>query len=332
MRKKYHIAGIGNSIVDITCLVEESFLLEHGLTKGGMFLIDDAQAEKLSHLKYQKISSGGSVANTIASLSMLKSQTALIGKIGQDKFGDIFFDDLKKIGCDFYCKNKEKSGSTAKSFILITPDGERTMCTYLGLASQIANEIDVSVIQSAEMLYLEGYLWDAPDTIKALQSAITIAKNNNVKVAFTLSDAFCVERHHEDFLNSFANFDILFANETEMGVLIGEDFSDNNYHKVKNIIDHLNPRLTIAMTLGERGAVIFEGTKPHHILTTKVEKVLDTTGAGDAFAAGFLYGIGNDFSLTKSAQLGNVFAGAVISQVGARLDQEKLSTLIRNLH
>ena len=331
MSKKYHIVGIGNSIVDITCLVEDSFLLEYSLTKGGMFLIDDVQAKKLSHLKYQKISSGGSVANTIASLSMSKSRTAFIGKIGQDKFGDIFFDDLKKIGCDFYCKNKEKSGSTAKSFVLITPDGERTMCTYLGLASKIANEIDESVIKDSEILYLEGYLWDAPETIKALRSAIAIAKNNDIKVAFTLSDAFCVERHHEDFLKSFTNFDILFANEMEMSVLIGKDFSDNNYRKVKDIIDHLNPNLIIAMTLGENGAVIFEGTTIHHISTKKSKKVLDTTGAGDSFAAGFLYGIGNNFSLTKSAKLGNAFAGAVISQVGARLDQEKLFALNKEM-
>jgi sugar/nucleoside kinase (ribokinase family) len=329
MSKKYNIVGIGNAIVDTICLVGDGFLAEHNLTKGGMFLIDEANAAMLSHLKHEKITSGGSVANSIATLAMLESKTALIGKVGKDKFGDIFSDDLKKINCEFFCKHKEKSGSTAQSFVLITPDGERTMCTYLGLASKIESEIDENIIKDAEVLYLEGYLWDEPETIAALREAIEIAKDNDVKVAFTLSDAFCVERHKSDFLNMMASFDILFANEIEMKVLIGEDFAVNNYQKVKEVIGYRNPQLVVAMTMSQKGAVVFSGQNQHHVPTTKIDKLIDTTGAGDAFAAGFLYGIDNDLTVKQSASLGNVFAGGVITQVGARLDKEKLLELIK---
>jgi sugar/nucleoside kinase (ribokinase family) len=329
MSKKYNIVGIGNAIVDTICLVEDGFLAEHNLTKGGMFLIDEANTAILSHLKHEKITSGGSVANSIATLAMLECKTALIGKVGKDKFGDIFFDDLKKINCDFSCKHKKKSGSTAQSFVLITPDGERTMCTYLGLASKIADEIDENLIKDAKVLYLEGYLWDEPETIAALRDAIYIAKENDVKVAFTLSDAFCVERHKSDFLNMVASFDILFANEVEMKVLIGEDFAANNYRRVKEELGYRNPQLKVAMTISDKGSIVFEGQNHHHIPTAQVEKVIDTTGAGDAFAAGFLYGIDNDLTLQESASLGNVFAGGVISKVGARLDKEQLLELIK---
>ncbi len=329
MSKKYNIVGIGNAIVDTICLVEEKFLTEHNLTKGGMFLIDEANAAILSHLKHEKISPGGSVANSIATLAMLECKTALIGKVGRDKSGDIFFDDLKEIGCEFSCKHKAKSGSTAQSFVLVTPDGERTMCTYLGLASNIENEIDENLIKEAEVLYLEGYLWDEPRTIAALREAIEIAKDNDVKVAFSLSDAFCVERHRSDFLNEVEDFDILFANELEMKVLIGEDFANDDYKKVKEVFARHNPNLLIAMTASDKGSIVFKDQKSYHIPTTKVEKVIDTTGAGDAFAAGFLYGIDNDLTFQESAALGNVFAGGVITQVGARLGREQLLELIK---
>ncbi len=329
MSKKYNIVGIGNAIVDTICLVEDKFLAEHNLTKGGMFLIDETNAAKLSHLKHQKISSGGSVANSIATLAMLESKTALIGKVGKDKFGEIFFDDLKKIDCEFFCKHKEKSGTTAQSFVLVTPDGERTMCTYLGLASKIENEIDENLIKDSEFLYIEGYLWDEPETIAALRQAIEIAKDNDVKVAFSLSDAFCVERHKVDFLNVIEHLDVLFANELEISVLIGQDFAQNNYQKVKEKIGYRNPNLVVAMTMGEKGSIIFKGQESHYVSTKKVDKVLDTTGAGDSFAAGFLYGIDNNLTLEQSGALGNLLAGGVIVQVGARLEKEKLLELIK---
>jgi len=330
MDKKYNIIGIGNAIVDISCLVDDAFLEEHHLSKGGMFLIDHDNIKILSHLKHQKVSSGGSVANTIATMAMLDCKTALIGKVGDDKFGDIFFKDLKNIGSNFYCKHKEKSGSTAQSFVLITKDGERTMCTYLGLASKIETEIDENLIKEAELLYIEGYLWDEAETIVALRDAIEIAKDNDVKVAFSLSDAFCVERHGTDFLNIAGQLDILFANEVEISVLVGKDFADNDYQKVKDTISHFNPNLIIAMTASEKGSVVFEGTKNiYHIPTTKIDKVVDSTGAGDAFAAGFLYGVDNGLALDEAATLGNILAGGVIGQFGARLEKEKILELIK---
>ena len=330
MDKKYNVVGIGNAIVDISCLVEDKFLTEHNLTKGGMFLIDHSNIKILAHLNHQKISSGGSVANSIAALAMLDCKTALIGKVGDDKFGDIFFNDFKNIGSNFCCKHKEKSGATAQSFILITPDGERTMCTYLGFASKIETEIDENIIKDTELLYIEGYLWDEPETIAAIRDAIIIAKDNDVKIAFSLSDAFCVERHRMDFLGVTKHLNILFANEIEMSVLVGKDFADNNYQKVKDTINHFSPNLIIAMTAGEKGSVVFDGTKNiYHIPTTKIDKVVDTTGAGDAFAAGFLYAIDNDLELEEAAMLGNILAGGVIQQFGARLEKEKILELIK---
>jgi fructokinase len=330
MNKKYNVVGIGNAIVDISCLIEEKFLEEHNLTKGGMFLIDRDNIKILAGLKYQKISSGGSVANSIATLAMLDSKTALIGKVGDDKFGNIFFNDLKNIGSNFFCRHKDKKSTTAQSFVLITPDGERTMCTYLGVASKIETEIDENIIKDAELLYIEGYLWDEPETIAAIYEAIMIAKDNDVKVAFSLSDAFCVERHRMDFLSATKNFDILFSNEIEMSVLIGKDFADNNYQKVKDAISHFSPNLTIAMTVGKKGSVVFEGTKNiYNVPTNRIDKIVDTTGAGDAFAAGFLYGIDNDLEIKEAATLGNILAGGVIQQFGARIEKEKILELIK---
>jgi sugar/nucleoside kinase (ribokinase family) len=328
MEKKYNIVGIGNAVVDTICLVEEHILSDFNLTKGSMFLIDEANAKRLEPLKYEEIKSGGSIANSVATMAMLGAKTALIGKVGKDKFGDIFSNDLKQIGCDFICKKKNKSGSTARSYVLVTPDGERTMCTYLGLASQISDEIDDEVIANSEILYLEGYLWDDHETIMALRHAVQVAKENETKVVFSLSDGFCVERHRSEFLNMFSNFDILFANEMEMEFLIGKDFADNDYQKVKNEIMMRNLEMTVVMTMGEKGAMVFSDGEAYHIPAEKCEKVVDATGAGDSFAAGFLYGISNGFNVSEAAMLGNVLAGGVIEKIGARLTQEKLLELM----
>ncbi|MFT7087991.1 MAG: sugar/nucleoside kinase (ribokinase family) [Rickettsiales bacterium] len=329
MEKKYNIVGIGNAIVDTICVVEDSLLTKYNLTKGGMFLIDEANATNLETLKYEEIKSGGSVSNSIATMAMLGSKTALIGKIGQDRFGDIFEEDLKKIGCDFSCKNKTKTGSTATSYVLVTPDGERTMCTYLGQASKINDEVDDKIIQNSEILYLEGYLWDEPETILALRRAISIATKSKTKIAFSLSDAFCVDRHREEFLNIFNHLDFLFANESEIEFLIGKDFSKNNYQKVKDEIAARNPNLVVAMTRSSKGAIVFNQGNVQIVPTIECKKVVDATGAGDSFAAGFLHGINNDFSTEDSALLGNILAGGVISQIGARLPKEKLLKLIK---
>lgn len=329
MTKKYNVIGIGNAIVDLMCFVPDQFLKDHALTKSGMFLIDKVRADALSKLKHEKISSGGSVANTIATLSMLGKKTALIGKCGADEFGDLFTHGLKEINCDFICQNKEPDGATAKSFVLITPDGERTMSTYLGNASNIADEINEEAISNAEILYIEGYLWDQPETIAALLKAIKFAKNHNVRVAFTLSDAFCVARHKADFLNLLPDLSILFSNEAEMKLLIGDDFAHDNYKKLVEIVSKKNPNLIVVITGSEKGAVIFNGSEVEIVATTKAQKVIDATGAGDAFAAGFLFGITNKIGLNESANLGNKIAGRVITKVGARLEKDELLNLMK---
>ncbi|MFT6331856.1 MAG: sugar/nucleoside kinase (ribokinase family) [Lentimonas sp.] len=328
MEKKYNVIAIGNAIVDTICRVEEDFLVKYNLTKGGMFLIDEENVKRLEEINHDKISSGGSAANTVATLAMLEVKTALIGKVGKGKSGDIFAKDLEEIGCDFICTKKGKSGTTAKSYVLITPDGERTMCTYLGEASNIQDEINDKLIASSEILYIEGYLWDEHDPIVALRHAISVAKDEEVKVAFSLSDAFCVERHQSSFLEMMPKFDILFANEVEIEVLIGKDFAENNFQKVKDVLGYRNPNLILAITRGEKGSIIFKGNEFFEVPTQKVEKIVDTTGAGDSFAAGFLYGIINEMELPEAAMVGNILGTGVINDIGARLSKEKLTELI----
>ena len=327
MEKKYQVLAIGNAIVDTICRVEEDFLAKYNLTKGGMFLIDEENAKIIESTPHEKISSGGSAANTVATLAMLDVKTGLIGKVGKGKNGEIFANDLAQIGCDFICSNKAPAGKTAKSFVLVTPDGERTMCTYLGEASNIPDEINDELITAAEILYIEGYLWDEHEPIVALRHAIDVARNNEVKVAFTLSDAFCVERHQTAFLEMVGKFDIMFANDTEMKVLLGEDFYENDFQKIKDMIRFRAPMLTLAVTFGDMGAVVFHGDKMYEVETDAIENVADATGAGDSFAAGFLYGMINGFDLTECAMIGNLVAGGVIQEIGARLPQDKLLQL-----
>lgn len=337
MNKSYNIVGIGNAIVDIVCLVDDDFLSGNNLVKGSMSLIDQAAADKLTALKYHKISSGGSVANSIATLAMLDVDAALIGKIGDDDFGKTFSSDLKNINCDFFCQNKAVTNSTAKSYVLITPDGERTMCTYLGNAWQVADEINHQLIVNSKILYIEGYLWDSPDVIAALKQAIIIAKQHQKKIAFTLSDSFCVARHREDFLNLIKDLDILFANEEEIKTLLGallgnSELENGELGNILEIIKNNNPNLILAMTCGPKGAVVFEGIeKIHKVATRENNKVLDSTGAGDAFAAGFLYCFLKSFPIEKSAAFGNSLAGAVIAKLGARLEQEEINRNLANL-
>lgn len=323
MSRKYAVTGIGNAIVDILAFVEEEFLIRHNLHKGSMILIDEERDRIFSSLKYQKIQSGGSVANTVATMSMLGINSSLIGKVGADKFGEIFFAELEKISCDFHCQNKQVAGSTAKSYVMITPDGQRTMSTYLGKAFDVANEVNNEIIAQSEVLFIEGYLWDRYETITVLKKSIDLAKKNGTKVALTLSDSFCVKRHHQDFLAIINQLDILFANEEEIKILVAtEDFSKNNYEKIR-LIAKANPNLIIVITLSERGALVVDQQQNCYLIPTqKVDKVVDSTGAGDCFAAGFLYGVIKNFSCQKSVEIGNFLAGQVIKKVGARLNQE----------
>lgn len=319
------IIGIGNAIVDMVCKVEDSFLSEYNLIKNSMSLIESGVAEKLSKNKTEKVTSGGSVGNSIALLGQLGCKTAFIGKVGSDEFGTRFISDIEKTGTQFIGENSYNKPS-AKSFVLVTPDGHRTMCTFLGCASEITEEdIDEKHFKDASILYLEGYLWDSPDTIAALRKAIDLAKKNHVKIAFSLSDSFCVSRHKKDFQNLVINdLDILFANEHEVLELVSRpDFSTEALAK----FFLKNPDLTAVVTRSEKGCLVFVSGALFELPAQKVEKVIDATGAGDAFAAGFLYGIVNDFDMEKSAYFGNVLASNIIQKFGARFEKEEVKNI-----
>lgn len=319
------IIGIGNAIVDVLCKVDDAFLEKNSLIKNSMSLIDNVTAEKLSQLEFQKITSGGSAGNTIAAIAQLGAKAAFIGKVGSDEAGSKFITEIEKTGCNFIGDNSYKKPS-AKSFILVTPDAHRTMCTFLGCASEITeDDINAKAFEGASILYLEGYLWDAPSTIAALKKAIALAKNNGVKVAFTLSDAFCVSRHKKDFLELIKNdLDILFANEAE--ILALSDSTKFDPAKLGEFFSQ-NPNLTAVVTRSEKGCAVFGDSSSFEIQAEEIEKLVDTTGAGDAFAAGFLFGLVNDYDLKKSAKLGNILAAKIIQRFGARFEKEELQSI-----
>ncbi len=321
MTKK--ILGIGNAIVDILCKVDDQFLLDHNLIKGSMSLIDEGTAQKLSQLKAEKITSGGSIGNTMAALGQLGCKSSFVGKVGSDEFGAKFISEIEKCGTQFLGINSYNKTS-AKSFVLVTPDAQRTMCTFLGCASEITElDIEEDSFKNLFFLYLEGYLWDAAETSVALKKAINLARKNGAKIAFSLSDAFCVSRHKKDFQNLILNdLDMVFANENEALELISRpDFSAEALDKFFS----RNPNLTAIVTRSEKGCIIFDSGNMFEIPTVKVEKLLDTTGAGDAFAAGFLHGLEQDYDLEKSASFGNILAAKIIQKFGARFDKGEIS-------
>lgn len=321
MTKK--ILAIGNAIIDIVCKIDDEFLLQNNLVKGSMSLIDEETAHKLSSLDSQTITSGGSAGNTIAALAQLGTNSSFIGKVGDDEFGEKFISEISKTGVDFLNKNTAQDAS-AKSFILITPDAQRTMCTFLGCASQI-NEDDIKedFFKDASILYLEGYLWDSPSTILALKKAINLAKRNDVKVAFSLSDSFCVSRHKEDFISLIINdLNIVFANEAEaLEVSSQKEFSVNNLLK----FFAENQNLTAIVTRSEKGCVVFNNDESLEVNAQNVENLMDTTGAGDAFAAGFLHGHRNNFESKDSAAFGNILASIIIQKLGARFTDSEIN-------
>ena len=307
------ILGIGNAIVDVICKVDENFINHNGLTKGTMKLIfDDGEFNKmLSSLKIEKTISGGSVANSIVGLSQLGNKVGFIGKVSDDELGSKYEDGLKSEKVEYFYSKKKEELPTGTCLILVTPDSERTMCTYLGTAGKInENDVNTEVIKQSEMIFLEGYLWDEGEPKKAFEKAINSAN----KVAMSLSDQFCVDRHKSHFLDLVKNkLDITFANEQEMMSLIdAKDFKD-----VINFGKNLKKLLVI--TRGEKGAISINGEE---IVENGIEKnlnVTDLTGAGDLFAAGFLHGNLNNLSITESLNKGREMSSRVIQQIGARL-------------
>ena len=315
MNKK--ILGIGNAIVDVLAKVDDEFLNKNKLIKGSMKLINEAEFEELKKdIKIEKVVAGGSVANTMAGIAHLKGNSSFIGKINSDNFGEMYRKSLQDINVNFSYLEKDENLSTGASIILITPDSERTMCTYLGISSHLsADDINENNIIDQELIFLEGYLWDKGISEKMFKHAISIAKKNKVKIAMSLSDIFCVTRHKQDFYNLLKNdLDILIGNENEINELANK----------KNLLDSVNQlkelNKLIVITRSENGSMAIKNNEIINCNSTKVKKVLDLTGAGDLFAAGFLKEYLDNSDIKKCLETGSILASKIIQKIGARLE------------
>ena len=307
------VLGIGNAIVDVICKVDDSFIAQNNLTKSTMKLFFDENEFKslLIDLKIEKTVSGGSVANSIVGISQLGNKSGFIGKIADDDFGSNYEEGLKKENVEYFYSKKKEQLPTGTCLILVTPDSERTMCTFLGTAGKI-NEKDVSTdaIRKSEIIFLEGYLWDEGEPKKAFDKAI----NNAKEVAMSLSDLFCVDRHKPHFLNLVKNkLDITFANEQEISSLI----NSKNFEEIISFSKQLDK--LVIVTRGEKGAVAIKGDEVVESNIQKNLKIVDLTGAGDLFAAGFLHGYVNKLSTKECLEKGTEMSSRVIQQIGARL-------------
>ena len=324
-KKKIDLVGIGNAIVDIVSNIDDEFLTRNLLKKGSMNLINLQDSSNiLNDCNIIKKVSGGSAANTVVSLANLGNNVEFIGRIKDDEFGNFFSKDIKESGATFNSKYVETRESSAHSVILITPDAQRTMCTYLGASTEFEpDDINYESIKLSKYLYLEGYLWDSELAKKAFIKAAKIAKESKTKIILSLSDAFCVDRHRESFLDLINDFvDILFCNEEEVKSL----FKINDLEKCKIKIKSLC-ELT-AITLGEKGSLIVNKNKTELIKPFLFGKAIDTTGAGDVFAGGFIHGLINNLSLNDCGQIGSICAGHIVSQIGSRskMNLKKLIT------
>jgi fructokinase len=315
MSKK--ILGIGNAIVDVFVKVDDNFLSKNNLTKGSMKLIEKAEFETLKDtIKIEKIEAGGSVANTIAGISYLGGNSSFIGKVNSDEFGRVYKKSLEKIKVNFYYSEKNENLSTGASIIFITPDSERTMCTYLGISSQLSKEdINEDKIKDHELIFLEGYLWDKGKSEEMFKHVINLAKKNNTKIAMSLSDIFCVTRHRNDFFKLLVNdLNILIGNENEINELVQK----NNLLASINELKKINK--IVVITRGENGSLVILNNEIIKCESTKVKKVLDLTGAGDLFASGFLKEYLDKSNINKCLQTGSELAAKIIEKIGARLN------------
>jgi fructokinase len=314
MSKK--ILGIGNAIVDVFVKVNDDFLLKNELTKGSMKLIEKEEFESLkSAINIEKIEAGGSVANTMAGISYLGGNPSFIGKINSDEFGKIYKKSLEKINVNFLYSENEENLSTGASIIFITPDSERTMCTYLGISSQLSKEdINEDHIKDYEIIFLEGYLWDKGTSEEMFKHVINLAKKHNIKIAMSLSDIFCVTRHRQDFFKLLKN---------DLNILIGNENEINELMKKNNLLDTMNElkniNKLIIVTRSENGSLAILNNEIINCESVKVEKVLDLTGAGDLFASGFFKEYLDKSNIKKCLQTGSLLAAKIIQKIGARL-------------
>ena len=315
MNKK--ILGIGNAIVDVLAKVDDEFLIKRNFIKGSMKLIDKSEFEDLKkNIKIEKIVAGGSVANTMSGIAYLKGSPSFIGKINSDKFGEIYKKSLEDIHVKFPYLQKNENLSTGACIILITPDSERTMCTYLGISSHLSeNDINENNIINNELIFLEGYLWDKGISEKMFKHTINVAKKNKLKIAMSLSDIFCVNRHREDFYNLLKNdLDILIGNENEINELTQKKSLFDSINQLKKL------NKLIVITKSENGSLAIKDNEVINCNSVKVDKILDLTGAGDLFAAGFFKEYLEKSDIKKCLMTGSMLASRIIQKIGGRLE------------
>lgn len=322
----YDVVGIGNAIVDVLAHVDDAFLKRHALTKGTMALVNADQARGIyAAMPPGTEASGGSVANSMAGIASLGGKGAYIGKVRNDQLGAVFAHDLRALGVEFRTAPATDGPATARCFVFVTPDAQRTMNTFLGACIHLGPEdVDGATVAAGKITYLEGYLWDSPRAIAAMRKAITIAHEAGRKVAFSLSDPFCVDRHRDEFRALVEDeIDILLANEAEICSLYQAPHFDRALQSV-----HARGDLVAALTRSAKGAVVAIGAEVHVIDAVPIPRVIDTTGAGDLFAAGFLFGYARGLDLGICGRLGAIAAGEVIGHFGAR-PETSLAALVR---
>lgn len=315
MTALYDVAAIGNAIVDVIAPAEDAFLQAEGLAKGAMGLIDEARATELyGRMAAGVETSGGSAGNTVAGVASFGGRAAFIGKVAKDQLGEVFAHDLQAIGVDFSGAPLDGGPATARCLINVTPDGQRTMATFLGAAGLLsADDVDPAVIEAARIVYLEGYLFDPIEARRAFAKAAAVARANARLIALTLSDAFVVDRHREALLGFIeSEVDVLFANEVEIKSLFQTDSFDEAAGAIRSMA-----RIA-AVTRSEKGSVVISGAETHVVSAAPVEKVVDTTGAGDQYAAGFCFGLAQGRSLEVCGRLGSLAAAEVIAHYGPR--------------
>jgi sugar/nucleoside kinase (ribokinase family) len=314
----YDVLGIGNAIVDVLSRADDAFLSKHGLVKGSMMLIDEQRAETLYAAMGPGVEvSGGSCGNTMAGVASFGGRGAYIGKVRDDQLGQVFGHDLKSIGVSFDTQSATSGPATARCLILVTPDAQRTMNTYLGACTGLGpNDIDTKLVGSAHVTYVEGYLWDAPEAKKAVLKAFDAAHAAGRQVSITLSDSFCVNRYREEFRDLVRNkVDILFGNEAEIKSLYEVETFEEALEAARK------EAKIAALTRSEKGSIVIKGSETYSVPAAPVAKVVDTTGAGDLYASGFLFGLTQGKPLAECARLGGIAAAEVISHVGARPEQ-----------
>jgi sugar/nucleoside kinase (ribokinase family) len=313
--RRYDVVGVGNAIVDVIANAPEGFVAAQGLVKGSMNLIDQERSAELYRLMGPAIeASGGSAANTMAGIASFGGRPAYIGKVRDDQLGEVFAHDMRAAGVDFDVRPGASGPATARCLILVTPDAQRTMNTYLGISSLLEpGDVDAEVVAAGQILFCEGYLWDVPSAKAAIRKAMAVASDAGALVSLTLSDTFCIERHHAEFLELVEGpVDIVFANEPELRTLYGVESLEAGIERVRG-----TARL-VCVTRGARGSLLVTADEVLEVAPEPVATVVDTTGAGDQYAAGFLHGYARGAALECCARLGSLAAGEVISHVGPR--------------